>query len=80
MINVVDKTQKINSVNNQIHQTWQKNTFITYVTFSGLSLISMISMEISMNLVDFLFVGELKLTMEVILIMLFCGFFYTTSV
>ena len=28
-----------------------------------------------MNLVDFLFVGELKLTMEVILIMLFCGFF-----
>ena len=52
----------------------KKNTFITYVKFSGLSLISMIPMEISMNLVDFLLVGELKLTMEVIPIMLFFGF------
>ena len=47
-----------------------------FKTACGMSLISMISMEISMNLVDFLFVGELKLTMEVILIMLFCGFFH----
>ena len=45
-----------------------------FKTACGMSLISMISMEISMNLVDFLFVGELKLTMEVIPIMLFFGF------
>ena len=47
-----------------------------FKTACGMSLISMISMEISMNLVDFLFVGELKLTMEVILTTLFCGFFH----
>ena len=45
-----------------------------FKTACGMSLISMISMEISMNLVDFLLVGELKLTMEVIPIMLFFGF------
>ena len=43
-------------------------------TASGMSLISMISMEVSMNLVDFLLVGEARLTWWVIPFMLLAGF------
>ena len=43
-------------------------------TALGMSLISMISMEVSMNLVDFLLVGEARLTWWVIPFMLLAGF------
>ena len=52
----------------------QMELFNAFRTACGMSLISMISMEISMNLVDFLLVGELKLTVEIVPIMLFFGF------
>ena len=40
----------------------------------GMSLISMVSMEVSMNLVDFILVGEAKLVIWVIPLMLVAGF------
>ena len=43
-------------------------------TSLGMSLISMVSMEVSMNLVDFILVGEAKLVIWVIPIMLIAGF------
>ena len=43
-------------------------------TSLGMSLISMVSMEISMNLVDFILVGEAKLVIWVIPLMLVAGF------
>ena len=43
-------------------------------TSLGMSLISMISMEISMNLVDYILVGEAKLVFWVITFMLLAGF------
>ena len=43
-------------------------------TSLGMSLISMISMEISMNLVDYILVGEAKLVFWVVPIMLLAGF------
>ena len=43
-------------------------------TALGMSFISMISMEVSMNLVDFLLVGEARLTWWVIPFMLLAGF------
>ena len=43
-------------------------------TSLGMSLISMISMEISMNLVDYILVGEAKLVFWVIPLMLLAGF------
>ena len=43
-------------------------------TSLGMSLISMISMEVSMNLIDFILVGEAKLVIWVIPIMLAAGF------
>ena len=43
-------------------------------TALGMSFISMISMEVSMNLVDYLLVGEAKLTLWVIPFMLMAGF------
>jgi len=43
-------------------------------TAFGMSFISMISMEIAMNLVDYLLVGEARLTWWVIPIMLTAGF------
>ena len=43
-------------------------------TALGMSFISMISMEVSMNLVDYLLVGEAKLTLWVIPFMLTAGF------
>ena len=46
-----------------------------FKTACGMSLISMISMEISMNLVDFLLVGELKLTMALFSLCHFVAFF-----
>ena len=39
-----------------------------------MSLISMVSMEVSMNLVDFILVGEAKLVIWVIPLMLLAGF------
>ena len=43
-------------------------------TSLGMSLISMISMEISMNLVDYILVGEAKLVLWVVPLMLLAGF------
>ena len=43
-------------------------------TALGMSFISMISMEIAMNLVDYILVGEAKLTWWVIPLMLSAGF------
>ena len=43
-------------------------------TALGMSFISMISMEIAMNLVDYLLVGEARLTWWVIPLMLMAGF------
>ena len=43
-------------------------------TSLGMSLISMISMEISMNIVDYILVGEAKLVLWVIPLMLLAGF------
>ena len=43
-------------------------------TALGMSFISMISMEIAMNLVDYILVGDAKLTWWVIPFMLFAGF------
>ena len=43
-------------------------------TAIGMSLISMVSMEVSMNLVDFILVGEAKLVIWVIPLMLLAGF------
>ena len=43
-------------------------------TAFGMSFISMISMEIAMNLVDYLLVGEARLTWWVIPLMLMAGF------
>ena len=43
-------------------------------TSLGMSLISMVSMEVSMNLVDFILVGEAKLVIWVIPLMLLAGF------
>ena len=43
-------------------------------TTLGMSLISMISMEIAMNTVDYLIMGEAKLNLFIIPIMLLVGF------
>ena len=43
-------------------------------TSLGMSLISMISMEISMNIVDYILVGEAKLVLWVVPLMLLAGF------
>ena len=43
-------------------------------TALGMSFISMISMEVAMNLVDWILIGEAKLTFWIIPIMLFVGF------
>ena len=40
----------------------------------GMALILMISMELFMNVVDFLLIGELKLSLGSVPIMLFFGF------
>jgi len=45
-----------------------------FKTAMGMSFISMISMEIAMNLVDYLLVGEARLTWWVIPFMLIAGF------
>lgn len=47
---------------------------IAFKTAIGMSLISMISMEVAMNLVDYLLVGEAKLVWWVIPFMLVAGF------
>ena len=44
-------------------------------TALGMSFISMISMEISMNLVDWLIMGEAKINLWILPIMLLAGFF-----
>ena len=43
-------------------------------TALGMSFISMISMEISMNLVDWLIMGEAKINLWILPIMLLAGF------
>tara|TARA_Y100001960_G_C14508375_1_gene745171 strand:+ start:444 stop:863 length:420 start_codon:yes stop_codon:yes gene_type:complete len=45
-----------------------------FQTAIGMSFISMISMEVAMNLVDWILIGEAKLTFWIIPIMLFVGF------
>ena len=47
---------------------------LAFKTAINMSLISMISMEISMNAVDWIIVGEAKLTIYIIPIMLLAGF------
>ena len=43
-------------------------------TALGMSFISMISMEIAMNLVDYVLIGDARLTWWIVPIMLFAGF------
>ena len=50
------------------------NLFESFKTAIGMSFISMISMELSMNLVDLIIVGEVKITYISILPMLIAGF------
>tara|TARA_B100000579_G_C22726598_1_gene802046 strand:- start:82 stop:546 length:465 start_codon:yes stop_codon:yes gene_type:complete len=45
-----------------------------FKTAIGMSLISMISMEIAMNAVDWILIGEAKLTLWIIPLMLIAGF------
>ena len=45
-----------------------------FKTAIGMSLISMVSMEVSMNAVDWIIIGEAKLVWWIIPIMLFVGF------
>ena len=45
-----------------------------FKTAIGMSLISMISMEIAMNAVDWILIGEAKLTLWIIPLMLLAGF------
>mgnify|MGYP001279509523 CR=1 FL=1 len=47
---------------------------LAFKTAVGMSLISMVSMEIAMNLVDYLLVGDARLTWWVIPFMLTAGF------
>tara|TARA_Y100001960_G_C14206808_1_gene602357 strand:- start:62 stop:511 length:450 start_codon:yes stop_codon:yes gene_type:complete len=47
---------------------------LAFKTAINMSLISMISMEISMNAIDWIIVGEAKLTIYIIPIMLIVGF------
>jgi len=48
--------------------------FLAFKTALSMSFISMISMEVAMNLVDWLVIGEARLVLWVIPIMLFAGF------
>ena len=57
-----------------ILMTQNFNFVNAFKTASGMSLISMISMEISMNLVDYILVGEAKLVFWVVPLMLLAGF------
>ena len=45
-----------------------------FQTAIGMSFISMVTMEMSMNLLDWIFVGEAKLTLWVVPLMLIVGF------
>ena len=54
---------------------FKQMTFINAIkTALGMSFISMISMEISMNLVDWLIMGEAKINLWILPIMLLAGF------
>ena len=55
-----------------IRQMKIKDAFQTAV---GMSFISMITMEITMNLIDWIIMGEAKINIFIIPIMLFGGFF-----
>ena len=52
----------------------QMKLIIAFKTALTMSFISMISMEISMNLVDYIILGEAKLVFWIIPLMLFVGF------
>ena len=52
----------------------QMNFKKAFRTAIGMSLISMVSMEVSMNAVDWIIIGEAKLVWWIIPIMLFVGF------
>ncbi len=54
-----------------LRQMKLKNAFQTAI---GMSFISMISMEIAMNTVDWILIGQAKLTWWIIPLMLFVGF------
>ena len=54
-----------------LNQLDLKNAFKTAL---GMSLISMLIMEITMNLIDFLILGEAKILLWIVPIMLFFGF------
>ena len=52
----------------------QMNFIKAFRTAIGMSLISMISMEVTMNAVDWIILGEAKIVFWIIPIMLFAGF------
>ena len=54
--------------------SFQISILKAFKTAIGMSFISMISMEVAMNLVDWILIGEAKLTFWIIPIMLFVGF------
>jgi len=54
--------------------SFQISILKAFKTAIGMSFISMISMEIAMNLVDWIIIGEAKLTFWIIPIMLIVGF------
>ena len=54
-----------------LRQMGLKRSFETAI---GMSFISMISMEIAMNTVDWILIGEAKLVWWIVPIMLFAGF------
>ena len=52
----------------------QMNIFLSFKTAIGMSFISMISMEVAMNLVDWILMGEAKIVWWIVPIMLLTGF------
>tara|TARA_B100001540_G_C15351817_1_gene437230 strand:- start:44 stop:325 length:282 start_codon:yes stop_codon:yes gene_type:complete len=54
--------------------SYQMKIVKAFQTALGMSLISMLSMEVAMNAVDWFLVGEAKITLWVVPIMLIAGF------
>jgi len=52
----------------------QMSIYLSFKTAIGMSFISMIAMEISMNLVDWLIIGEAKIVWWIVPLMLLAGF------
>jgi|TARA_B110000263_G_C15253925_1_gene485504 hypothetical protein len=52
----------------------QMNIFLSFKTAIGMSFISMISMEVAMNLLDWILIGEAKIVWWIVPLMLLAGF------